>query len=593
MFRLVIEGNFFVIIEQATSLEYARTSLGNVEYFIDSSVTPPVIRFRGLLKKIQVTNGGNLEFRLDTLRNASGNALTLTELKNLLNPELGFKKGGGSGDGAVSDTYIPVKSSTGFVNSAMRETATQIVSIKTIVAPDASIRVGNWQISNAGFSIGLEELASERVFYPVLTELQTNGTTEPYYWKLDPLAETAATLADKSETFTSNSIQFVTTSISNGIAISYKFDSLLATNDVNLVIRLNSHTDDTPIFDYKRATGGTGFNLGVGETVVNLPILLFFETSVSLYITIESPNSISLKGQTLSLQQTPWARVNGRVATKKEIATKEYVDNVEHEKEEYVLVTTNNYNVTLADLYDGKTFVVAIATGQNWNLTVPASNTVRDDNHIYKTRIVIVGESNESLTVTIAGGEVFTKGMTAIKLYRNINDDVIIGVLNNVTAGLTGWQREGDNRIVCDVRRNTNLAINASTFTAIPFQVADRNTNDTITNWTLANAEYIESIIRQECNVAFKLSINASIGGGIWTVQAKLFVDRKQSNGSFVEEAIEISRAATGNFGGEDQLLAGDANIILNAGDRVRVKYSESNLSGNFTSAVLSVTSNV
>ena len=56
---------------------------------------------------------------------------------------------------------------------------------------------------------------------------------------------------------------------------------------MNLVIRLSSHSDPVPIFDYQRATGNL-FDITVGENTLQLPVPLFFETGKDLYITVES-----------------------------------------------------------------------------------------------------------------------------------------------------------------------------------------------------------------------------------------------------------------------------------------------------------------
>lgn len=214
----------------------------------------------------------------------------------------------------VSDTYIPRKGGTSLVNSSLRETSTQVISSKTLVAPDASLRIGNWQQSNGGFTIQLQELASGAIFYPVTTELETQGTTVPFYWQLGAQVTTPA-VADKSETFTGTSIQFMTPSVNSGIVNSYTYDAVVATQDVNLVVRLNSHTDAQPIFDYERATGEL-FNISSGENTLSLPVALFFESGVNLYVTVESVNNLQLRGQTLSGETVPYLETVGRLGTK-------------------------------------------------------------------------------------------------------------------------------------------------------------------------------------------------------------------------------------------------------------------------------------
>ena len=263
------------------------------------------------------------------------------------------------------------------------------------------------------------------------------------------------------------------------------------------------------------------------------------------------------------------------------------------EKEKYIVITSDDYNVSLEQLYSGLDFIVAVALNENWTINLPTSSTIVDDSHIYKTRIVIVGEGNESLSIKITGGETFTKGMTTIKLYRNVNDDVIVGALNNVALGLAGWQREGDNKVICSATRNTILPINAPVFTTIPFQVEDRKTNETILNWSLSNPNYIESLIRQDARIDYKISFLSTNPGGTWTAESVIVVDRKQTNGSFIPEQIDFSKSYTGNFRGENQLITGYSDTVLNEGDRVRLEYIEFGLSGNLTGVGMSVSSRV
>lgn len=264
-----------------------------------------------------------------------------------------------------------------------------------------------------------------------------------------------------------------------------------------------------------------------------------------------------------------------------------------NEKEKYIVVTSDNYNISLNQLNSGIDFIVAVSLNENWTINLPASSSISDDSHIYKTRIVIVGEGNESLSIKITGGETFTKGMTTIKLYRNVNDDVIVGALNNISLGLSGWQREGDNKVICSATRNTNLPINAPSFTTIPFQSEDRKTNETILNWNLSNPNYIESLIRQDTRIDYKISFLSTNPGGTWTAESVITVDRKQTNGTFIAEQIEFSKSYTGNFFGENQLITGYSDTVLNAGDRVRLEYKEFGLSGSLTGVGLSVSSRV
>lgn len=226
--------------------------------------------------------------------------------------------------GNVTQGTIPIQGMLGLEDSSIRETSTQIITTKSLVTPDASVAIGNWQVSNGGFTIELTELASGRVFYPIGTELESSGTTAPFYWSLGDEVITPAA-ADISETFTGSSIQFIAPSVNSGIATRYTFNSVTEVNNVNLVIRLGSHSSETPIFDYERATGNR-FSFTSGENPLMLPVALFFEAGTELYVTIESSTGdLSLRGQTVNGETFPYVEVFGRLATKFNMATEQFV----------------------------------------------------------------------------------------------------------------------------------------------------------------------------------------------------------------------------------------------------------------------------
>ena len=219
----------------------------------------------------------------------------------------------------LTQDFVPFWNGMAFADSSIQETSTNVVFTKSIIAPDASVDLGSLRLSNAGFNIQLTNLATQEIFYPVGVELLTDGTTQPFYWAFGAETVTAAA-ADKSETFTGTSIQFITPSVNSGLVNSYTYDSLVNTNDVNIVIRVNSHTDPMPIFDYRRASGEF-FNVISGENTLSLPIPLFFEAGTSLYVTIESTNQLQLRGQTILGETVPYLATSGRLGTKTDLSS--------------------------------------------------------------------------------------------------------------------------------------------------------------------------------------------------------------------------------------------------------------------------------
>lgn len=225
------------------------------------------------------------------------------------------------------ENFIPVKTGpNSFGNSSLRETDDFIISTKTIQAPDASLRIGNYQLSNYGFILAQEELAASKIYLPVVYELGDNTTGEGIRRVFSaPTIENVTQATNTNETF-SGDVQFETPVLATGIALDYRLTSENPATDVNIVIRLNSPTSEPPVFDYKRAKGGAGFDLNSGLTIVDLPNPLFFEAGTPLFVSIESSDTLSLKGETILGQQVPFATGNSRLSVDSIMATQEYVD---------------------------------------------------------------------------------------------------------------------------------------------------------------------------------------------------------------------------------------------------------------------------
>ncbi len=255
----------------------------------------------------------------DNTQWAQGGILSLTpiQIKSLYESN--------SDTNAFTDALL-VKLNAVKLYPSLTEESDRIVSTKTIVTPDASLQIGNWQLSNYGFAIGAEELASESVFLPISYELTSSGSQLPIM--LDFAAEAVAPVTNATnadETFTGN-MQFTTPVLNTGIALDYRLTSAVNTLDCNIIIRLNSHTDEPAVFNYKRSTGGTGFDLSVGQNTILLPNPLFFRQGVPLFVTIESTNALSLQGETVGGQQIPFATGNAQLAVDEIIATRSWVN---------------------------------------------------------------------------------------------------------------------------------------------------------------------------------------------------------------------------------------------------------------------------
>ena len=203
-----------------------------------------------------------------------------------------------------------MKGASAAVASALVQGTDSIQSTMTLEAPDGgAYRMGNFEIGNAGFNIVAEELSTGTQFFPVSYFLQTEGSSRPAYENFGAVAVTPAAV-DTSETFTGNQVQFAIVNVNRGYADQYTLlipDGAAEVTDCNLTIRTVSHTNEPAIFDYKRATGGTGFTLPANSTgsnidgVITLPRIAFFQAGLNIFVTLEAGT-----GQTLSVVGQTW-----------------------------------------------------------------------------------------------------------------------------------------------------------------------------------------------------------------------------------------------------------------------------------------------
>lgn len=205
------------------------------------------------------------------------------------------------------------------VASSLTESDTEVDSTKTVLVPDAQgVMFGGIRVTNGGFNIAASTLDG-RVFYPIASELISGGSVRPNWISLAGQTTTPSA-ANTSETFTDTQVQFKVVNANTGVAERYTFNAAAAATDCNLIIRLTSHSGPE-IFNFKRANGGTGFDLVENSSPVDLPGQgLFFRAGVVLYVTIlPGSGNISLRGQTLTVDGTsetvPFTDVFGRLST--------------------------------------------------------------------------------------------------------------------------------------------------------------------------------------------------------------------------------------------------------------------------------------
>lgn len=281
----------------------------------------------------------------------------------------------------IADGTLLLKQGSNVASSSLVEGPTDIVSTKSIQTPDNSVIIGGTTVSNAGFNIAAT-LPDGEIFFPVAYQLDTDGSGIPRRFNFGASVVTPS-VANKSETFSGANVQFMLTNPNSGIANSYILDSANSSDvtDCNIIIRSGSHTNTAPaIFDYKRATGGTGFTLASGENTINLPgIGYFFFQGEELYVTIEagSGQTIMLRGQTIGGETIPYVQVTGRTGS---------VDNIWTDA-----TVTEGTNVTITTNADGSKTISATGGG---------GGTVTDEQIQDVVGGMVTGNTETGITVT-------------------------------------------------------------------------------------------------------------------------------------------------------------------------------------------------
>lgn len=199
------------------------------------------------------------------------------------------------------------------IASSLIEVTDRITSDKQIEVPGGGgFILSNWDVSAQGAIIGFEELASQTMYLPVASRLETAGATRPFFELLGPSGNTTA-LANTSEEFAtaSDTHQFQYVTSERALVTSYTFERPVgAANAIecNLTIRLNSHTDPNPLVDYQRDhPQSETFTLAAGSNTITLPSPGFFPADTTLFVTIESlfNDNLRLLGQTIDVDPGP------------------------------------------------------------------------------------------------------------------------------------------------------------------------------------------------------------------------------------------------------------------------------------------------
>ena len=246
--------------------------------------------------------------------------------------------GGGGTPDTTQDTYIPKKSGTDFVNSALRETDTMVISSKTLQVPPGSIQIGeNFTISagNRCLNIVNGALGLNGVVHPVT--FTDAGSDEPVWFDF-AAKDTRIRHAGTADQNTGN-FNFQYTVVEDRLITQINFDAVNVSTTARVVIRLNSDTGQI-IHIQENVTTSVGMN----QFVLENP-LIFLQSDI-LNISVEN---VTVRGTITGSDFFPYFESVGHPFTIYEIVTAKDIESRIYNKIKDDIIAGTGINITPND----------------------------------------------------------------------------------------------------------------------------------------------------------------------------------------------------------------------------------------------------
>lgn len=237
----------------------------------------------------------------------------------------------------ISDNYIPLKSSTDYQDSSIRETATQIISAKEIVTTPTSIIFGQngAQISSSGQALLFEGTDENNSFVIMNSYEPGTGSNTLYRSRVIPRNE-----------YTIQGLKDVT-SVDNP-SFSYTVNAIGSTLVPSIADENRRHTDQVTI---EAAVGGeanvvfrendsngkllrteTVTLVADTEQAVDLAKPVCLEVGTVVHVTVTGTSTaVQLKGTTISTNFVPFLKVRSYLGYTDRIATEDTMNNFSEE----------------------------------------------------------------------------------------------------------------------------------------------------------------------------------------------------------------------------------------------------------------------
>lgn len=319
--------------------------------------------------------------------------------------------GSGKLTGITSGRLVTVAPDGTPTQSSLEEQADRIRSTKQIEAPGGGAFIlSNWDISTQGAAVGFLERASNIMYLPIASRLETGGASRPFYELLGAVVTTPSFTTATTEFASSASVhQFETPNPARQRVDSYTVErpaGATTARNCNFAVRLGSHSAEPPLVDYKRDhPQGQTFDLGPGQTTITLPSPGFFIEDVNLFITVESEegDNLRLLGQNVDInpggtpnnQPVPYLELVGRTSVNTTLALQSEVRDDENIQDLVAAMFTGGTHNGITFTYDDVDgFIDATVGGgvpqpgpsiTNFSIDIPATVTTGTDLNTSRT----------------------------------------------------------------------------------------------------------------------------------------------------------------------------------------------------------------
>lgn len=379
------------------------------------------------------------------------------------------------------------------IQSSLTELTDRVTSDKQIQAPGGGgITLSNWEATAQGAIIGFQELASQTMYLPVASRLETAGASRPFFELLGTAGNTTA-LANTSEEFATSAdthqFQYVTSE--RALVTSYTVERPAgAANAIecNLTIRLNSHTDPNPLIDYQRDhPQSETFTLAAGSNTITLPAPAFFPADTTLYVTIESlfNDNLRLLGQTIDVdpgpgtnnQPVPSFTTNRRVSVSTPLAYDSETRTLEEFQDTVATMFTGGTHNGITVTYDDTDgFIDLAVTGTTpplstegsvsaFSIDIPATVNVGTDLNTARTVQFTTANTSDIATLELVVTVGTNQTITVPASDGAHSQSVTLAGISTAAAGTVTFQirgtRTGGQAIMSNVQTVTIRAVTA------------------------------------------------------------------------------------------------------------------------------------